>query len=764
MANFIFKIVKVLFLSLDRFIYAIIAFMYQLFIQISKAQIFDETIYETFASRIYGLLGLIMVFKVAISFLTYVVNPDSLDDKNQGAGKLVQNIIVTLAILAVVPWAFKQAREVQNLAIGGGSYDLMQALVFGGGGSCKVTDQVAGDASRESTNWAGQYLAVQTFSAFYTCNPGESCNIDAFKNTPLCPKNNERIPSAKDFINIWSFSEVWDGDADYIVLLSTACGVFVVLILIQFCFDIAIRTVKFAFLQLIAPIPVLSRIDPKSSKDSMFSKWVSQCVKTYLDIFIRVFALYFSIFLISNIQVATETSGFYSLLVKAFVIIGALMFAKQLPELIESLTGVKLGGKGMNLNPMKRIREDAIGGKAIASAPGMAFAGGVGLAVGGINAGRRIKGRMKENNWNVGQALMNRDSFTNNQTGLKGIGAGINSIRRGIANTVGTTIAHGTSAGVRAAYTGTKEGNNVKGIKAGVTGVKEAYSHRADRNEVYDLNEISMVDRAKNRADALLGKTQGQKDDTKLKLRESGDKSLNEILSIASSSNKVKAAYDDVTAVRNDRQKFTSIIKKIDQQGYQTAVQSSRTNFENEVKQSLKTEGYLDSEIDYYIEQNPNFLDETGQKLNIQQTAVSQDMFTSEEKVYDSKKHQEEITQAVNRADYTRDQYIVEQMADPGSNKIKVAVDKAKQEIKTVQQTVPEYNVDVDQVMNDLSTAVKSFESRKDEYTKKSSPIKTTVERLENETRDITVSADYVKHQALNTIQGINKKEEGGKK
>ena len=49
--------------------------------------------------------------------------------------------------------------------------------------------------------------------------------------------------------------------------------------------------------------------------------------------------------------------------VKVFIILGALMFAKQLPKLISDLTGMKMDGK-FTLNPLKKMSEVPIAGKA----------------------------------------------------------------------------------------------------------------------------------------------------------------------------------------------------------------------------------------------------------------------------------------------------------------------------------------------------------------------------------------------------------------
>ena len=178
---------------------------------------------------------------------------------------------------------------------------------------------------------------------------------------------------------------------DYKKPLSTVTAVVVCLLLISFCIDIGVRSVKLAFLQLIYPIPVISYMDPKSGKDGMFSKWYKMCLSTFLSLFIRLLALYFGIYIITKVA----DMGMYDIVngsqitngwVKIFVIIGVLMFIKQLPKILENM-GVKIEGDGkFNLNPLKKLEEGAVGGKAIKKAAIGVGAGGLaGAAAFGTN-------------------------------------------------------------------------------------------------------------------------------------------------------------------------------------------------------------------------------------------------------------------------------------------------------------------------------------------------------------------------------------------
>ena len=66
----------------------------------------------------------------------------------------------------------------------------------------------------------------------------------------------------------------------------------------MYTISLALRLVQLLFLQIIAPVPILSSISTK--KDNALNTWIKQCVTTYLDVFMRMFIVYLVI-LIENI-------------------------------------------------------------------------------------------------------------------------------------------------------------------------------------------------------------------------------------------------------------------------------------------------------------------------------------------------------------------------------------------------------------------------------------------------------------------------------
>ncbi|MCM1370350.1 MAG: hypothetical protein NC181_00455 [Clostridium sp.] len=440
--------VRKLLAGLDKIIVWLIETLYSLLNDISRVKIFENDAIKDFAGRIAVILGIFMLFKLSFSFLTYIINPEQLTDKSKGFGKLIQNIVVALVLLTSYQFLFSKAMDLQLAIL---DNNTIPQLIFGNNKEA-VANQSDG----------GKIMAFYAFSAFLPTNSNlGNCNYalddfvckeilnDEYKDgvvTGTYPGINTSGEKAGDQLekiveqkNAYALLDlmvpVRNGNVfafDYRLIISTACGVIIALVLLSFSFDIAVRSIKLSFLELIAPIPIIGYIDPNKG-EGMFKKYLGSVGKTYVDLFIRLVAIYFAIYIImligdGNIKLSDGSSP--NLMIIVFIIIGALMFAKQLPKLIQEITGLNLDGK-MQLNPFKKISENALGGKALVS--GAAALGAAGLAAGSNFVHRTAAGI--NNAKNSGKIS---DAF-------KGIGKG-----------VGSGIAGGFSAGRRAFSHGMK--------------------------------------------------------------------------------------------------------------------------------------------------------------------------------------------------------------------------------------------------------------------------------------------------------------------
>ena len=482
------KLMKQFFFGIDSVIYNFISSIYDLLISIARTSVLSQADILEMADKIYKLLAVFMIFKVTFSLITYVVNPDDFSDKNKGISKLITNIITSLGLLILTPYIFNMAYRLQAIIL---EDNTLATLIF------ETEKEQAGGTAGDFINSAGDEIAFMTMRPFFTpntsikelqgcidltdingkfnpicsgidnetkekCNSAGECGLEVEEgfdaaNTMAAIIDEKLVQNYVVGINNKNLGLMFRQDLavavtvkdefvmEYKYVFSTVVGVVVVLLLITYCMDVALRSIKLSFLQLIAPIPILSYIDPKSGKDGLFKKWYQLCFKTYLSLFIRLLALYFAVYIIDKVadmQLVDIIDGSQqtNFLISIFIIIGALMFAKDLPKILEGL-GIKLDGGGkFTLNPIKKFTEQAAGGKKI-----LGFAGAAGAAglAGTVNFGSRM---FDKNNWK-------------NENGKVTAG----SIVKGLGKSVGSGVAGTTSA----AYRGSKKA--MKGESFGKT-------------------------------------------------------------------------------------------------------------------------------------------------------------------------------------------------------------------------------------------------------------------------------------------------------
>lgn len=403
--------IRAFFATLDSIVYNFISVLYQLLLDLADIRIFSGEVINDFATRVYALLGIFMLFKVTFSLISYVVSPDQLTDKNKGVQNIIKNILVSLVLLIITPWAFDTAQDVQNAII---TDNIIPRLIIGSTTSNEITtsqtivfsemccNEYNTDGSCKNDTYmgirphdTGEYLAFMAFRPFYQLDP----RIDPQRDIPANYCSTDADSYVADILRegIVNYKNETTGSysINYSFLLSTTIGILIALILISFCFDVAVRTIKLGFLQIIAPIPIISYVDPKSGKDGMFKKWLKSVAVTWAGLFVRLAAIFFAIYVISLIPELTDTTTYSGSKIESsmfwihlFIILGALIFAKQLPKLLTELTGIKLDGS-FQLNPFKKVQDQALLGKNIvggASALGAAAVGGIAGGVAGVSA------------------------------------------------------------------------------------------------------------------------------------------------------------------------------------------------------------------------------------------------------------------------------------------------------------------------------------------------------------------------------------------
>ncbi len=340
-------------MSIDNVVYWFVEVILQLIMDLSKVEIFTQTTINTFAKRIYIILGLVMVFKMMISFIQILIDPDTLTDKEKGAGAILKRVVISLILIVLVPSIFSTARKIQTYVL-----PIIPRVIMG------VTAEDDGDGITTESK-VGKLMAWYSFLPFFdyagTCNDG---SIKSYDDTDDTSSSNVEISSVSEaFANInRKDKSCGEGDYHYVynhkIIISTIVGAYLVFTLVTVAVQVAVRAIKFGICEFIAPIPIASYIDPKTSKQT-FDKWVSTSIKVYLDLFIQLIVVYFVAFIFqtyfadgNNFKIIVANTGgsfWRAALVYLFIIVGLISFIKQFPKFLSDLLGLNTNGEIANI-------------------------------------------------------------------------------------------------------------------------------------------------------------------------------------------------------------------------------------------------------------------------------------------------------------------------------------------------------------------------------------------------------------------------------
>ena len=307
--------------GLNYCVYSLIETIMQGIFDIANLKLNDGLIGDIY-KRIYVFLAIFMVFKLIISLFTYMVNPDAIVDKEKGASKLISRTIVMLALVITLPnFLFPTLRKAQEVII-----PLLPKVILG-------TD--VDNSNTVSSN--AELLASAALGAFYS--PCSVC--DEADKPPVIDNIDVMMDTYEDDVNgiyAYDFNYVW----------ALVVGIVIVVILISITIKVGIRLFKMFILEMVAPVPIMSYMDPKSAKNGAFASWTKMLISTFLDLFMRLGVIYVVLMLLSALandallEASTIPSdGFRKTYMMVFLIIALLMFAKDAPNFIKDAFGIK---------------------------------------------------------------------------------------------------------------------------------------------------------------------------------------------------------------------------------------------------------------------------------------------------------------------------------------------------------------------------------------------------------------------------------------
>lgn len=419
--------------SIDGLVFSLLSWIIEGIFNLSHLM-FNMDFVRNLYSRIYIVLSIFMIFKLSFSFFKYLVSPDAMNDKEQGVGKLISRVVVMIILLIAFPIVFFEplSGDAQNRTIIGvlqdGVVKTLPRIILG--------QSVSNNSNTASTvKDDGRELALAMLKSFYypaICNSeGDSYDQNQEDNCNKYFQGQSATVEGKNLILIDSFKNFTDtasskGDGGYYAYqymwpLTTIAGILMIFIMVGFSIDVAIRSFKLLILEVMAPVPIMTYIDPKASKDDSFSAWSKSLISTYIDLFVKLGSVYLILLLSSELFKGTlfedtGLSGMSALYLKVFLVIGLFQFAKEAPKFIKEALGIKDSGGSSFMGKAMSGLAGAAAGFAGGIAGGGGLAGGLSAAAGGFSAGAANSGSGKP----LGMYSKSRDEMAKTTGGIPG--------------------------------------------------------------------------------------------------------------------------------------------------------------------------------------------------------------------------------------------------------------------------------------------------------------------------------------------------------
>lgn len=159
-------------------------------------------------------------------------------------------------------------------------------------------------------------------------------------------------------------------------LIAIIVGIVIIVYLAVLCIEVVVRSLKLMLLQMISPIAIISYVSPK---DKILGQWAKMYASTYLDLFIKLFAIKLGAELIS----AISFSG--SVIKDLILILGSLVFMKVIPTMISKIFGIDIAsGTFKDSLSMLKAGVGATAGATVGSIVGASTGKGIGRLTGAL--------------------------------------------------------------------------------------------------------------------------------------------------------------------------------------------------------------------------------------------------------------------------------------------------------------------------------------------------------------------------------------------
>ena len=313
----IVDILRKLCVFFDWLIYSVSAWFFDVFFDIAKMDMTlggETSILLVLVERIKLFIGIFALFVFVKLLVSNLANPDRI---NESGSKVVMKVFVSIILLVVSPTVFDLMNDFQKAVIV--DYNTIPKLLLG---------PTVGEAFDQN---AGQSFMGTMFSLFFYCT-GE-CEQESIDAIESVRRGEQQILSLVNYTNGTGVQYEYP-------VLSGVAGMMMIYYFATFAIALGVRIFKLTVLQLLAPIPIITYMDPK--REEFCKKYLTLFINTYIEVFVRLLVILMA-YNLGLMIVSTLTSAQASdtgVLVKLFLIIALFQFAKAFPKIVSDLFGI----------------------------------------------------------------------------------------------------------------------------------------------------------------------------------------------------------------------------------------------------------------------------------------------------------------------------------------------------------------------------------------------------------------------------------------
>lgn len=130
---------------------------------------------------------------------------------------------------------------------------------------------------------SAQQFAQSSLEAFQDCTTeSEECE-NAKSNQFGLDGETDAVEGGETIVDL-----MVDDELSLDTILALIAGIALIVFILLLCVDVVVRNLKLMLLEMLAPIPIISYVDPK---DKIFNNWLKSYVSVYVDLFLKLIAI-----------------------------------------------------------------------------------------------------------------------------------------------------------------------------------------------------------------------------------------------------------------------------------------------------------------------------------------------------------------------------------------------------------------------------------------------------------------------------------------